>query len=89
MAVTVLRRWVDTERCTGCRTCEVACSYHHTGSFQPSVASIRVERDEISGVITLAQLSTCDGCPEEKCPWCIVYCSRDVLDMAVLGLVER
>ena len=33
----------DTETCTGCRTCEIACSYHHRGIFSPSISSIEIK----------------------------------------------
>jgi Fe-S-cluster-containing hydrogenase component 2 len=32
----------ETEICVGCRTCEIACSYHHKGVFMPSVSSIEI-----------------------------------------------
>lgn len=82
----VLRRWADAGRCTGCRACEVACSFHHTGAFQPSAASIQVERGGTDGTIWLTLLSTCDGCLEEEVPWCIRYCPRGVLKASVLSL---
>jgi Fe-S-cluster-containing dehydrogenase component len=37
--------------CGGCRTSEMACSFHHTGEFNPSVSSIGiVERAGQDGV---------------------------------------
>lgn len=82
--MTVSRRWEDPGRCTGCRACEVACSFYHTGAFQPSAASIRVERSEADGSIWLVLLSTCDGCQGEDLPWCVRYCSRGVLEPTML-----
>jgi ferredoxin len=37
----------DVSRCKGCRACELACSFHHSGrrSFSPSASSTRVSRD--------------------------------------------
>jgi hypothetical protein len=32
----------DMPDCGGCRTCKIACSYHHTGGFVPSVSSIKI-----------------------------------------------
>ena len=84
----VLRRWNDSGRCTGCRSCELACSYHSTGTFQPSAASILVERDDLEGEIALTLLSSCDRCVGERDPWCIAYCPRDVLDRFTLGFTD-
>ena len=40
---------IDTTKCTGCRACELACSYHHRQIFSPSIASIRVQRCDVKG----------------------------------------
>ena len=32
----------NADKCTGCRLCELACSFGHTGLFKPSVARIKV-----------------------------------------------
>ncbi|MFC1892517.1 hypothetical protein ACFLYR_00545 [Chloroflexota bacterium] len=32
----------DTNNCVGCRTCEIACSYHRRGVFTPGISSIQV-----------------------------------------------
>jgi Fe-S-cluster-containing hydrogenase component 2 len=34
---------VHGEKCTGCKACEAACSYHHGKIFSPKVASLRVD----------------------------------------------
>jgi carbon-monoxide dehydrogenase iron sulfur subunit len=84
----IVKRWIDSGECTGCRACEVACSYHHTGAFQPSIASIRVERSDTEGAISLALMDTCDQCIGEKEPWCIQYCPRGVLDLSIFDLAD-
>lgn len=65
--------------CFGCRTCELACSFHHTGFFAPEQSSIRVSRSNQTGVITWHLNSSCDGCKEEGIPLCVRYCSYGAL----------
>lgn len=31
------------DRCTGCRLCELACSFYHTGVFRPALSRIKVK----------------------------------------------
>ena len=37
---------IKDEKCTGCKSCELACSFHHLKIFKPSMASIEVGIDE-------------------------------------------
>lgn len=67
--------------CAACRTCEMACGYHHTGEFRPNVASIQiVERENEPGYcVNLAAISTakrkgCDLCEALDIPLCVEYC---------------
>ena len=34
---------VYQERCTACRECEMACSFHHEDAFVPALSRIRVQ----------------------------------------------
>ncbi len=34
---------IHPELCTGCKQCELACSWVQTGTFQPSKSVIRVQ----------------------------------------------
>jgi len=61
--------------CYGCRTCQIACSFHHTGSFWPDRSSIDVLRNPQTGVIKWSIDSTCDECKSEKEPLCTKYCT--------------
>ena len=56
----------DTKTCTGCRSCELMCSYHHRKVFAPSVASICVRRNQTEGKIDL-QLYLCDQDGHLRC----------------------
>ncbi len=64
----------NTDACYGCRSCQLICSYHHTGQFDPEQSSIKVNRDYKSSVIRWAIDSTCDGCKGEEEPLCVKYC---------------
>ncbi|WP_199718827.1 MULTISPECIES: 4Fe-4S binding protein [unclassified Petrotoga] len=33
---------LDQAKCTGCRACEYACSFEHTGKFNPLDSRIKV-----------------------------------------------
>jgi Fe-S-cluster-containing hydrogenase component 2 len=40
----------NAEFCTGCRACELACSFHCEGVFQPSKSRIRVVKIDEDGI---------------------------------------
>jgi len=67
------------ERCYACRTCQIICSFHHTGSFWPEKSSIQVRRDPQRGLIYWNIDSTCDKCQNEKQPQCVKYCTYQAL----------
>lgn len=67
--------------CGGCRTCELACSFHHNGEFIPETSSIKIlDKENESGfVVSLIEESgefrvSCDGCKDLEVPLCIQYC---------------
>ncbi|MFW5896530.1 MAG: 4Fe-4S dicluster domain-containing protein [Bacillota bacterium] len=41
---------VDPEVCTGCKACEMACSFAHTDTFSPDLSRIKVAKDEHRGL---------------------------------------
>ena len=77
----------DMPGCGNCRTCEIGCSFHHTGEFKPSVASIKIiEKENKDGKFILllekneGERLACDGCVGLDEPMCIEYCKeRDEL----------
>jgi Fe-S-cluster-containing dehydrogenase component len=78
----------DTRTCTGCRTCEMACSFHHSGVFQPSISSIEIAGSPKEGFRIVLHAAphddhrACDGCRELKDPLCVSCCplvARDEL----------
>lgn len=74
----------DMPSCGGCRTCEIACSYHHTGEFKPSVSSIKIldKKDESPGRLVLllerydGHSIPCDGCLGLAVPFCVEACEE-------------
>lgn len=55
---------VRPERCSGCRTCEVACSFAHYRKFGSSLARVRVSKLEEVGVDCPV---LCRQCPDSPC----------------------
>jgi Fe-S-cluster-containing dehydrogenase component len=73
----------DMPDCGACRTCEIVCSYHHSGMFNPSISSIKIlEREEGSGYSVLfieeydGQSIPCDGCKGLDEPLCMEVCKE-------------
>ncbi len=46
------RLLVDASVCSGCRSCELACSLAHTSAFDPENSRIWIDKDEPSGLDT-------------------------------------
>ena len=69
---------VKLDRCTECRTCEIACSFHHAGCFDPTKSSIRAKIDKNTAAVSITLYSTCDGCSNEEEPMCSLFCPRGV-----------
>ena len=67
------------EKCYGCKTCELICSYHHKKVFQPSISSISVERDHINGIWSWSLNDSCDKCQGEEQPLCVKFCFYDAI----------
>ena len=87
----------DMASCGGCRTCELACSFHHTKEFIPSVSSLKVlARDEGPGYQVLLVTESggasvaCDGCKDLDVPLCMEYCKEmDDLGKILLSFEEE
>jgi Fe-S-cluster-containing dehydrogenase component len=78
--------------CGGCRTCEMACSFHHTGEFNPTVSSIKiVEREGQDGFYVHlwekpdGPALVCDGCKKLNVPLCTQYCCESDALAEILG----
>jgi carbon-monoxide dehydrogenase iron sulfur subunit len=85
----------NTENCTGCRTCEIACSFHHSNSFAPDTASIKIinKPEEQAFSIRLYEQNNgnhiaCDGCAQLDEPFCVKYCPPVMRD-ELIGLLKN
>jgi Fe-S-cluster-containing hydrogenase component 2 len=70
---------VSASLCTGCRTCELACSLHHSGSMSPELSSVQIHRSNRTAAITWRVLPTCDLCANEEQPLCEKYCGGSAI----------
>lgn len=68
--------------CTGCRMCELACSFHHKGAFSPELSSIKVSRNNRTAEIGLSIDNTCDLCQGEEQLQCVKVCCFGALKEA-------
>ena len=65
---------VDADKCTGCMSCQLICSYTYTGRFNPLKAHISIIlRDTY-------RIEYTDECTE--CGLCVEYCTYDALQSA-------
>jgi len=53
--------FVDAEKCTGCRLCEIACSLHHEKVSNPSRARINIVKWENSGLFIPMVCQQCEN----------------------------
>jgi len=58
----------DPEKCTGCRACELACSFFTEGVFAPVKSRIRVVRIDEEGIDVPVGCTQCDK------PVCMMVC---------------
>jgi len=71
---------VDISRCTGCRRCETACSFFHTGRISHRLSRIKVGQIYENGIdIPL----TCVQCQERYC----LICPENALSLGALGQI--
>lgn len=66
---------IDPGKCTGCLQCEMACSYEHTGAFNPSKSRIKVFDFEHEG---RKVPYTCTQCADA---WCLNACPVDAITL--------
>jgi len=71
---------IDPSKCTGCKQCEMACSYENEGVFSPSKSRIRVF--DFHEEARFAPY-TCTQCDEA---WCQQVCPVNAITTDALGV---
>jgi len=68
---------VDINKCVGCCTCEMICSYHHKQCFNPIFSSVSINFKENYDIDVLI-FETCD-CTDKEEPLCAKFCPVDAI----------
>jgi len=71
---------VDLSRCTGCRQCETACAFYHTGRVGADLSRIKVTHIYETGIDGPV---VCSQCAERYC----LKCPENALTIGPLGQV--
>ncbi len=74
---------IEAERCTGCNTCMLVCSFVHDQAFNYERSRIRVWRDDDKGFFVPVACEQCEEAP------CILVCPTEALHRDQAGLVQR
>jgi Fe-S-cluster-containing hydrogenase component 2 len=73
---------VDPSKCSGCRYCELWCSYAHEKVFSTSLSRIRVVKDDLLGMDFPI---VCQRCEEVAC---VLACPAGALHLDSEGIVR-
>lgn len=75
--------YVNSNLCTGCNSCELVCSAHHTGQFNPTLSRIKISNILLEGE---CKIYVCKNC---KNPECVKSCDAGALKQDKLtGVIE-
>jgi len=66
--------FVDSEKCTGCRICESACSLHHEKVCNPTRARISIVKWETAGLYVPMVCQQCED------PICEIVCPMHAIE---------
>jgi anaerobic carbon-monoxide dehydrogenase iron sulfur subunit len=87
---------IDADKCVGCRTCEIACSFHHRKVFDPKIGSLEIREaaewpkisillyENQAGEATGSHLP-CDACEGEPAAICSKYCPVEAIRVHAHG----
>lgn len=70
---------IDTSICTGCRACELACSFYLKEVCDPTVSKIKITRDNETGEIFCDLPLSCPECSFAAEPPCVSSCGIHAL----------
>ena len=65
--------------CTGCRACELACSFYLHQICNPAISKIKITRDNETGEIFCDLPPSCLECSSEAEPLCVSSCGTGAL----------
>jgi Fe-S-cluster-containing hydrogenase component 2 len=74
---------VDSNRCTGCCTCTLVCSFVHDRAFSYERSRVRVWRDDNRGLFAPILCEQCEDAP------CVVVCPTGAMSRDGQGTVIR
>lgn len=72
---------IDTNLCTACHSCELACHFHHTGNFGLGECSVHIMYDSDISQIAISYDDTCDQCIGENIPFCVRFCVPNAIQI--------
>jgi anaerobic carbon-monoxide dehydrogenase iron sulfur subunit len=70
---------INIPSCTGCRACELACSFYLTETCNPAMSKIKISRDNETGDIFCDLPASCSECSSEDEPPCVSACGSGAL----------
>lgn len=68
------------EKCVDCKVCEEVCSFRLCDAIKPSVAAIRIGRDQLKWGTPFAMV--CDLCGDSDTKECVEVCPDEALSFA-------
>lgn len=72
---------IRTSRCTGCKSCEIACSFNLASVCNPAISRIKITRHNKTGEITCSCPPSCPECVFGDKPPCVEACVFGALKM--------
>ena len=75
---------IHPDKCTGCRNCELACSFEHEGQFRPGASRVQAYTWEREGMSVPMMCQQCDDAA------CVTVCPTGAMhrSTAMANLVD-